>query len=256
MAETLFMIHGMCGGGWVWDNYRSYFESQGYNCVATTLRYHDPDSRENPPPQLGTTSLLDYLDDLIAEIAHLGVEPILIGHSLGGLLAQMLASRVPCKALVALASTPPAGILVLRPRLVKAFSSILFRWGWWHQPMRHTFQEAVYSMLHALPPQDQHPTYDQFVYESGRAGFEAGFWFLDSKRAAHVDASRVTCPVLVLAGAHDRCASVHAVRRIAQRYEPHSTFHLLPKHAHWMVAEPGWQEVTGWISDWLAQVLE
>ena len=65
--------------------------------------------------------------------------------------------------------------------------------------MRQTFEEAVYSILHLLPPEKQRETYDKFVYESGRAGFEIGFWLFDSKRAARVDESKVTCPVLVVA---------------------------------------------------------
>lgn len=255
MGETLLMIHGMCGGGWVWEQYSSRFESLGYRSVAPTLRYHDVDPRKSPPPQLGTTGLLDYVDDLSAEIDRLGGEPVLMGHSIGGLLAQMLGSRVPCKALVLLAPVSPAGILCLKPSVIKGFGSILTRWGWWHKPIRSTFQEAAYGMLHLLPVEDQRRTYERFVYESGRAAFESGFWFLDPKRTAHVEASRIACPVLVLAGAQDRLASVRMMQQIAERYEPLSTLHVLPDHAHWMVGEPGWQGVVETISGWLDRVL-
>ena len=116
MAETIFMIHGMCGGPWVWDNYQTAFESAGWRCVTPTLRHHDVDPRDPPPPQLGATSLLDYAGDLIAEIGQLDAAPVLVGHSLGGLLAQIVAARVPCKALVLLGSAAPAGRLPLDSR--------------------------------------------------------------------------------------------------------------------------------------------
>ena len=67
--------------------------------------------------------------------------------------------------------------------------------------MRQTFEEAVYAMLHLLPPEQQKQTYERFVYESGRAAFEIGFWLLDSKKATQVNEKKVTCPVLVIAGA-------------------------------------------------------
>ena len=59
-------------------------------------------------------------------------------------------------------------------------------------------------MLHLLPENEQKETYGKFVYESGRAAFEIGYWLLDSKNASKVDESKVTCPVLVVAGAEDR----------------------------------------------------
>jgi non-heme chloroperoxidase len=255
MAETILMIHGMCGGAWVWHNYRSFFEAKGYRCVTTTLRFHDVDPQDMPPSQLGTTGLLDYTEDLEIEISRLRVQPILIGHSMGGLLAQMLGSRGLGTALVLLAPAAPAGIMCLKPTLVKGFGSILARWGWWNKPIRHTFGEAAYGMLHSLPITEQRKTYEQFVYESGRAGFETGFWFLDSKQAARVDGSKVTCPVLVVAGARDRLAAASVMRQIANKYGQNSTYHEFADHAHWLVAEPGWQEVAEYVSRWLDRVL-
>jgi len=57
------MIHGMWGGQWNWDNYKKLFEKEGYNCVTTTLRFHDIDPKEIPDSKLGTTGLLAHLFD-------------------------------------------------------------------------------------------------------------------------------------------------------------------------------------------------
>lgn len=255
MAETVYLIHGMCGGAWVWDGYRSFFETRGYRCLAPTLRYHDVDPGRAPPAQLGTTGLLDYAGDLAAEIEQLGTAPILVGHSLGGLLAQILSSRVRCKALILLGSAPPAGILAFRPSQITAFGSVLARWGWWRQPIRPTFREAARGMLGGLSSTDQRRTYARFVYESGRAAFEAGLWFLDRRQAARVDATRVRCPVLVLSGARDRVAPPPVSRQIARKYAPRSTYCPLEGHGHWLVAEPGWLEVAETIDGWLVQTL-
>ncbi len=88
------MIHGMWCGPWIWDNYRRVFEAEGYHCVTTTLPYHAMDPRGVPDPRLGTASLLDYAEALEQEVKQLGAKPILMGHSMGGLLAQILGTRM------------------------------------------------------------------------------------------------------------------------------------------------------------------
>jgi pimeloyl-ACP methyl ester carboxylesterase len=120
--------------------------------------------------------------------------------------------------------------------------------------MRQTFNEAAYSMLHLLPPGEQREVYDRFVYESGRAATEIGYWLLDPKGASKVDASKVTCPVLVVAGAEDRITPASVVRRVAEKYNAVSTYREFKNHAHWIMTEPGWQEVAEYAVEWLKQV--
>jgi pimeloyl-ACP methyl ester carboxylesterase len=253
MTETIFMIHGMWGGPWYWENYKNLLEKEGYRCITTTLRFHHMDPKDAPNPQLGTTSLLDYARDLEQEIQQLGVKPIVMGHSMGGLLAQMLGSRGLAKALVLLSPAPPAGIMALKPSVIKSFWSVQTKWGFWKKPMRQHFNEAVYSMLHLLPSAEQKETYNKFVYESGRAAVEIGFWLFDSKRASKVDESKVTCPILVIAGAEDRITPVSVVRQVAEKYKSISTLKEFKNHAHWVVAEPGWQEIVKYVVGWLEE---
>lgn len=250
MADTIFMIHGMWGGAWYWENYRRLFEAEGYRCVATTLPYHDMDPRGVPDPRLGTASLLDYAEALEREIGPLGEKPILMGHSMGGLLAQILAARGLAKSLVLLSPASPSGIVALKPSVIKSFWSVQTTWGFWRKPMRQSFGEASYSMLHLLPEAERKETYGKFVYESGRAAFEIGYWLLDPRSASKVDASKVTCPVLVVTGAQDRITPASVVRKVARKYKA-ATYKEFENHAHWVVAEPRWQEVAEYAGGWL-----
>ncbi len=147
MTETILMIHGMWCGGWCWRKYKDFFEEKGYNCICPTLRFHDIDPKGLPDPRLGTTSLLDYVEDLEEVIQELGVPPIIMGHSMGGLLAQILGSRGLAKVLILLAPASPHGIIALRPSVIRSFWSSLTKWGFWRKPMRQTFGEAVYSRV-------------------------------------------------------------------------------------------------------------
>ncbi|MBA7659105.1 hypothetical protein ES703_67070 [subsurface metagenome] len=255
MTETILMIHGMWCGGWCWQKYKDFFEEKGYNCICPTLRFHDIDPKGLPDPRLGTTSLLDYVEDLEEVIQELGVPPIIMGHSMGGLLAQILGSRGLAKVLILLAPASPHGIIALRPSVIRSFWSSLTKWGFWRKPMRQTFGEAVYSTMQLLTAEEQKRLYGRYVYESGRAASEIGFWFLDPKGAAKVDESKVACPVLVVAGTKDRITPALIGQKVADKYKTVSTYQEFTNHAHWVILEPGWQEIVEYVYDWLSQVL-
>jgi pimeloyl-ACP methyl ester carboxylesterase len=256
MSETVFMIHGMWGGGWYWQNYKNYLEAKGYRCVTTTLRHHDVSPNDAPHADLGTTSIIDYVDDLEREIRQLGVKPIIMGHSMGGLLAQLLAARGLGKAIVLVAPASPAGILALTPTVIKSFWSVMKVWRFWEKPMRLSYDEAVYAMLHLLPPEQQRQAYEGFVYESGQAAFEIGYWLLDRRHATRIDAAAVTCPVLILAGQEDRITPLYVQRKIADKYKDLVTYREFPNHAHWMVGEEGWESIVGYAADWMSKAVK
>lgn len=249
MSDTIFMIHGMWGGAWYWENYVNYFGEKGYRCVTTTLRHHDLAPTDTPDPRLGTTSLQEYAADLEAEIRGLDEPPIIMGHSMGGLLTQILGSWGLGQKLVLLAPAAPAGILALTPSVVRSFLSVMTRWNWWNKPMQQSYKEASYSMLHLFPEAERQAVYDRFVYESGRAAFEIGFALVDGRKASRVDESKVTAPMLVIGGAQDRITPVGSIRKIAKKYNAY--YQEFPNHAHWLPGEPGWQEVAEYIAGWL-----
>lgn len=254
MKDTIVMIHGMWCSSWHWSNYKHYFKGKGYTCITPTLRYHDMDPKGRPSPELGTTGLLDYVQDLETLIQSLDQKPVVMGHSMGGLLAQILGSRGFAKALVLLTPAPPRGINALKPSVIKAFRGPLTTWRFWKNPHRISFESAVYATLNLLSPRDQKAVYERCVYESGRAATEIGFWLLDPKKSSSVDASRVTCPVLIIAGAKDRITPCSVVRKVAKKYKG-SMYKEFENHAHWVIGEPGWENIANYIFEWLAMRL-
>ncbi|MFN2359841.1 MAG: alpha/beta fold hydrolase, partial [Marinobacter sp.] len=102
---------------------REAFEQAGYRVEAPSLPLHvdkagyDDDLRA----RLARTSLQDYVTFLIDRINQLEAPPILVGHSMGGLLAQLLAIRVPCAKLVLLSSAAPGGINSWSLSMVRTF---------------------------------------------------------------------------------------------------------------------------------------
>ena len=107
MNETILMIHGMWAGGWYWKNYNKFFTTRGYQCLIPTLRYHEAQPDDPPHPNLATISILDYVSDLKEIVQNIKNTPIIMGHSMGALIAQILATQVDCKALVLIAPAAP-----------------------------------------------------------------------------------------------------------------------------------------------------
>lgn len=253
---TLFFIHGMWAAPWVWDRCVSAFEAEGYRCVRATLRYHGEGADTPPDPRLGATGLLDYATDLKREIRALGNLPVVVGHSMGGLLAQILAARGLARAAVLLTPASPHGVMALRLSVVRSFASVMCRPGFWRHPMRLSFAEASYGIFNMVPKAERRALFDRFCFESGRAAAEIGFSYLDDRRASSVDAKAVTCPMLVIGASSDRMTPASVVRKVARRY-PTATYRLLPGHGHWLIGEPSYGEVGSCIHEWLrAQGLE
>lgn len=253
MSRTIVMIHGMFGGSWCWEHYRGFFERRGYRCLIPVLRYHDVDPTEKPHPDLGCVSLQDYADDLERVIRSLDEKPVIIGHSMGGLITQILGSRGLGGSLVLLSSAAPAGISAVTPTVLKSISTEAIEWGFWRKPVKSTFESASYSAMHLLSEGERRAAYGRFVHESGRAFFEIGFPFLDSRKASLIDERRIDCPVLVVVGAEDRITPASVNRRIAHKYRNVATYMEFPRHAHWIFGEPGWEAVAGNIHFWLNQ---
>ena len=247
------MIHGMFCKGAVWQNYVDYFSDNGYTCLKPTLRWHDIDPGEKPDARLGTTSILDYVDDISRVVDALYDPPILMGHSMGGLIAQLLATQGRCKALVLLNPAPPAGIWsVFNKDMRKAFRRSRWKWGFWRKPFRITYKEASKAIFNTLPPERQRELYDALVFESGRVVSEIGLWFLDKKKATRVDASKITSPTLIVGSANDKITPIVITKKIVKKYKRIVTYKEFEGHSHWALGESGWEDIAEYVNSWLA----
>jgi pimeloyl-ACP methyl ester carboxylesterase len=248
----IVMIHGAFCGGWAFDEFRKPFEAKGYRVSAPTLRHHD--CGDEPPPALGSTSLLDYADDLENTIRALPETPILVGHSMGGLLAQMLAARGLARACVLLAPSAPWGVLPSTMFEIASAQTLLLTGDYFAGPIAPNSRIARANALDKLGREERRAIYARFVPESGRATFEVMQWALDMRRASHVRARDVTCPVLCLVGSDDRINPPSTVARIAARYQGRALFEEFDGFSHWLIGEEGWERIAARAIEWLDQV--
>jgi pimeloyl-ACP methyl ester carboxylesterase len=246
--QIIVFIHGMWGTKEFWNNYIQYYEALGYTCIALNLPYHDQATNS----QVGNISIQTYINYVQKEIQKIGKPVIIIGHSMGGLIAQKIAELEQKLVESAVLITPasPRGIFAITPSVLRSFSSVLFRWGFWNKSHKLTLKKAVYAMLHIMPEKEHKRIYKSFVKESGRAAFEIGFWLFDRKKTTQVNAKKVSQPMLVIAGREDRITPASVVKKIAKRYK-NATYKSYPNHAHWITQEPGWKVIASDIDDYL-----
>ena len=254
MSRTIVMVHGMWGGGHVWRNLRPYFEHRGFTVHTPDLRHHAVAPDTPPPSGLATVSLLDYAADLEAQIRALPEAPVLIGHSMGSLLVQMLAARGLGKAAILLTPAAPSGIIAIRFSVLRAFMRILGRWAFWRRAHRMDFGASRYAMLNCMPEDQARGEHARFVHESGRALAEIAFWYLDAKHAARANPKNVTCKMLVVAGDKDRITPASVCRAVARRYRG-ADYREYAGHSHFLISEPGWQDIAADLDAWLTKAL-
>jgi len=250
--SPVLMIHGAFCGPWSLDGLKEKFEAAGYDVTAPALRFHNG---ERPPAALGTTGLGDYAADLEEEIKALGTAPILVGHSMGGLLAQMLASRHPVAALILLAPSAPWGTPPTTLFEIGAAQALHLHPGYWNMVLEPSRDVALAHSLDKLPRHMRDEVFDRFVPESGRATFEIMNWGLDLNRASEVEADKVTAPLLFLTGSEDRINPPSTVARIAALYKGRATHEVLEGMGHWLIGEPGWERLVQRSLAWLEQKL-
>ncbi|MGH1370506.1 MAG: alpha/beta hydrolase [Cellvibrionaceae bacterium] len=251
MTKTILMIHGMWGGGWYWQPMKEFFEAQGYQCLTPNLRFHDLAIGEEPNPELGTVSIIDYVDDLENLIKTLPEKPIVMGHSMGGIIAQKLAERDLAEHLVLACPAPPNDVVAISWSPFKSFLPLLFKAKFWKLPHKPSFENVVESSFQMIPVEKRQQYYDQLVYESGKVAVEIGLPFLDKKQATKVASSKVTCPTLVFSAEHDRLTPVKLVEKIANKY-PQADYHCFSGQTHWVIAEQGWEVCADYVLQWLS----
>lgn len=247
MAAPIVFLHGAFAGSWSWAPFVDWFSGRGFETHAPDLRHHAPGAA---PDALDGVGLDDYLDDLTLLVEGLDEAPVLIGHSLGGLLAQKLASRGLARAVVLLASAPPHGLVPGMGELAARFTLASAGGAFWQQTLRPSYGAARYA-LERFPAPVRRALFQQMVPESGRALFETLFWELDHRRAAHVPPGRLRVPLLSTIGEQDRVFAPSTARSIAARYPGPTAFHVFPELGHYLIGEPGADTVPAFIEGWI-----
>lgn len=241
----LLFIHGANSGAWVWDvHFLPYFARQGYVAHAVSLRGHgNSDGRRWLP----WASLGDYVDDIAGVVDRLEQPPVLIGHSMGGMVIQKYLESREAPGAVLMASVPPHGLWL---------SSL-------HMAMRDPmlFWQIAYIQGCSIMPPNAYDTVRRLLFSKHMPEDEIRryhpLWQPESHRVVldmmWLDLPRIhnrqMPPMLVLGAHEDAFVPGHLAETTARIYG--TTAAMFPDIAHAMMLEPNWRSVADHMLTWL-----
>jgi pimeloyl-ACP methyl ester carboxylesterase len=254
MADTkhIVLIHGSWSRGEQWAPARAALEERGYTVHAPTLRHHELPLHEGAS-EIAPLSLRDYTDDVVALVASLDSPPLLVGHSLGGLVVQLVAARTHHAGMVA-ACPSAAGPSGLNPTTLGISLRHALQLRPWAKPVYPPAWEQFWpAVAGEQTEEDAREVFEDLVCESGRVlFFELAMPWLDRAKAARVDFGAIAGPVLVLAGGCDRIVPGPLARRTAARYA-NATYVEIPGSDHMVFYGEALPITMGHIDDWIAR---
>ena len=227
--HPIVFVHGILHGAWCWDeHFLAYFAERGYETHAISLRGH---GRSRPRGPIRWNSVADYVDDVMHLIDALENPPILVGHSMGGLVVQRLLETYDAPAAILLASVPAGS----RIRLLQQFFSIhpyFFFQVLFSLNMKSIVPALKASFLSDNLPEDERTKIQEML--SDDVSFLATWEMLWPGPRPE----RISSPIVVMGAENDRIISPALVRATADAY--HTEARIFQDTAHDMMLDPHW----------------
>jgi non-heme chloroperoxidase len=237
-GAPVLCLHGLFAGSWVYERVLPLIAERGHPAAALSFRGHPPSAAI---PAIGRPSIAAYCHDA-CEAARELERPIVIGHSLGGLVAMMLASRNLVRAAVLVSAAPPRGIPVfsrgLLLRMARYLPALLLS-----RPFLPIAAHLDALVLNRVPEGERAALRERFVPDSGRAARQAALGVY------RVPVNSIRAPLFVVGAEHDRFVPLGVARALARRYD--APLRVARGHGHFLFAEPGWETELGAILDWI-----
>ncbi len=238
----ILFVHGAYVAAWCWaEHFMPWFAAHGWHCHALSLSGHGT-SRERE--HLDTYSIDDYVRDVAEVVASLPTAPVLIGHSMGGLVVQKYLETRSAPAAVLLSSVPPQGLLgsavnlfFQRPNLLTDLNNIMNG----NEVNIDSLREALFHQ--PVPMADLQRYYRLSQPESHRAIWDMSLFNLPNPHL--VD----QLPMLVMGAEFDTLIPPSQTRQTAAAYGLEAD--ILPGMGHGMMLEQDWQLAALRIADWL-----
>ncbi|AEV75129.1 lysophospholipase [Mycolicibacterium rhodesiae NBB3] len=244
------LIHGAWSRGDQLSDARRAFEARGYTVHTPTLRHHELPPAEGAS-KIASLSLMDYVDDLVALVESLDSPPLIVGHSLGAYIGQLLAARIAHVGLVA-ACPSSAGAAALTAPSLRITLGHFRQKRPWAMPVKLDWKVFRSAVAPTLPDDLARQIYADLVYESRRVLFwELAHPRLDRKKAAAVDFARITTPVLIIAGERDRIVPASHVRKVPSRFA-NARYVEIAGSDHMVLSGKALDVTMGHVDDWLA----
>jgi len=248
--QPIVFVHGLWLLPSSWDRWATLFEQQGYTAL-TPGWPDDPDTVDeaNAQPERfahkTVGQVADHFDQIVRALLR---KPAIIGHSFGGLLAQILAGRGLSAATVAIDPAPFRGVLPLPLSALKSAWPVLGNPANRNRAVPLTYEQFRYAFANAVSDSEAHQLYDTFaVPAAGAPLFQAATANLNPWTEVQVDTDNPhRGPLLIVSGDNDNTvpyAIAHASFARQQKNSGVTDFIEMPNRGHALTIDSGWREV-------------
>ena len=249
--KTIMLIHGAWLNALCWEGFKARYEAQGFKVLAHDWPYDDrppAELRRAPAPELRRLGQRDIIAHYEAIIRALREPPILIGHSLGGVIVQHLLDRGCGAAGVAINPAPTPGVPLGPHAIVSALPVFLDPFSAWKaKQMTQAFFRTRFAQT---APKDQADAlYDRYVVPTPGKVYWDGV--VNALSINWTNPARA--PLLLIGGEIDLIADASMTRAIyaKQKRAPSPTeLRILPGRSHWTCMDEGWEEVADLALGW------
>lgn len=261
---TIMLIHGLWMTPLCWEKFKDRFEDLGYKVVVPGWPGHEGDVqeiREMAESTLAGLGLEEVVEHYKTIIQNLDEELILIGHSFGGLVVQILLDQGFGSAAITLDSAAPKGVHKLSLAQLKATFPALSNPGNRNKVVSLTFENFKYAFANTLTEKEALEAYYRYyIPDTAKPLFQSAFADLILHAPTAINYKNdMRGPLLLLAGSEDHTVPEEIVRANYDKYRDSGAitdFHEFPGRSHLIMVEEGWQEVVDYIHGWILQIPE
>lgn len=255
---AVVLIHGLWMTPRSWEHWVPYYETQGLQVLTPAYPGFEIEVealRENPEviARLTVQETLDHLTDVITSLPE---PPILIGHSFGGTLTQLLLARGLGAAAVVIDSAPTEGVRVSPLSQARSLFPALKNPANRHRAVGFTPEEFHYAFTNTLTAEESRQVWDRYAIAApGYWVWEYGLFanFKPGHQDTWVDYGADRAPLLFIAGEKDHIMPPSVNRSNAKHYakSPATTdFYEFEGRDHWTCGAPGWEQVADHALGW------
>jgi pimeloyl-ACP methyl ester carboxylesterase len=253
-TNTIVFIHGLFMNPKSWQAWMQYFTDLGYKCYAPAYPFHEGEPerlRSQVNKELGNLTLSAVINEIVNFIEQLSEKPIVIGHSMGGLIVQKLIAMDKVAAGVCIHSAPPNAMISAQWSFLKANFPVI-------NPFKGDtiFYSTVdwfhYAFCNTMSIEQAQNAYNQFVVPESRNIPRSS-----TKADGKLDFSLPHKPLLFIAGEKDNIVPANLNKKNFEAYKDKNSrrdFKLFPGRSHFVCGQDGWREIAEFTQNWITQL--
>lgn len=256
-ADTIVLIHGLWLTALSWEHWVEHYRARGYRVIARSWPGMEGDIdafRRDPSAitELGVTEVVEHYERIVRE---LDKPPIIIGHSFGGLITEILLDRGLGAAGVALDPAPVKGIFVLPFASLKSALPGLKNPFEQHRAVALTLEQFHYGFTNHLSEEESAPIYERYAVPGpNHVLFQASLANFNPHAATTVNFHNDNrAPLLLVGGGRDHTVPASVTKanyELFRKSRAVTEYKEYPERTHWTIGQDGWESVADFALGW------